>query len=152
MEPATDVGGSGVTEAKAETAGDRERDRVAASAAHIARKAGLPTALPASPPATNAEDTDFKACLPDTARCGERERMVFHHALDSMREFGVRAMEPLVLAQKRELWLTSGGAQVRRANCGKNTGKTAFAFNALQIRMLPRLYRPPRSACGSNVS
>jgi len=34
---------------------------------------------------------------------------------------------------------------VRLANCKKNTGKGAYAFNALQRKLLPLEYRPPAS-------
>lgn len=37
----------------------------------------------------------------------------------------------------------------RLANAEKNVGRPAFAFNALQLQMLPRLYRPPVVVTGN---
>jgi len=39
---------------------------------------------------------------------------------------------------------------VRLDNVMQNVGKAAFAFNTLQRRMLPKVYRPPRSSIAGN--
>ena len=41
---------------------------------------------------------------------------------------------------------------VRLPNAEKNTGKKRFAFNNVQRKFLPKLYRPPRSCIGSNIN
>lgn len=37
---------------------------------------------------------------------------------------------------------------VRRQNARKNVGVARFAFNKLQLEMLPKAYRPPLSTIG----
>ena len=40
---------------------------------------------------------------------------------------------------------------VRREIAEKNTGRSKFAFNALQRSLLPREYRPPQAATSNRV-
>ena len=54
-------------------------------------------------------------------------------------------------------WLTpllraSRARGVRRDNVGKNVGKRAYAFNKIQARTLPTLFRPPKGTYGSSVT
>ena len=45
-----------------------------------------------------------------------------------------------------------GQEGVRLSNCESNTGKRAYAFNALQLKTLPKEMRPPKATCGTNES
>ena len=43
-------------------------------------------------------------------------------------------------------------AGVRRENAYKNIGKNKFAFNKLQLRMIPGIYRAPKGSGGAEVT
>ena len=44
------------------------------------------------------------------------------------------------------------GAGVRLEVCRKNIGKPRYAFNALQVKLLPSVYRPPAHTTSSAVA
>ena len=109
----------------------------------------------------------------------EQARQLHHHhslakdhvlsAANAMRGHGTQrttcylAMTALLLLQDSLqpgpqccLALAPGAATfstgVRLEVCRKNIGKPRYAFNALQVKLLPSVYRPPAHTTSSNVS
>ena len=59
------------------------------------------------------------------------------------------SLSPLLLQECMTVMRSAG---VRRENAYKNIGKNKFAFNSLQLKMIPDIYRAPQGSGGAAVT